>query len=102
MSELLSQLHDATLLTISFDWRVKSCTFSFAGAPSIPGPFQIEWSAVDELVVPRTDAWGESASVLSAKSCGANRYELQMQSGDVIVVVSANYSLKRTAADGLR
>lgn len=98
MSEPLSQLHDATLLTVSFDWRAKSCTLSFAGAPSIPGPFQIEWHGVEELLVSRTNAWGESASVLSAKSCGANRYELQMQSGDVIVVVSANYSLKRTAA----
>ena len=96
MSEL-SKLHDATLLSISFDWARKICTFEFAGAPSIPGPFRLVWSEVEELVVPCKDAWGESVSVLSAKLCGSNRYEFQMQSGDVIAVVAPNYSFNATA-----
>ena len=96
MSEILSQLHDATLRTIEFDWARKSCTFNFAGAPKIPGSFQLTWSAVEELVVPCKDSWGESVSVLSAKHCGSNRYEFHMQSGDVIAVVSPNYSFKST------
>ena len=54
-----------------------------------------------EVNVPRGNAWGESVSALGAKQVG-NRFEFEMQSGDVIAVEAPNYSLKRTAANGLR
>ena len=88
MLDILPRLHDATLLSIKLDWAEKVCTFDFVGAPSIPHAFSLVWSDVQELVIPRKDEWGPSVSVMSAKNCGDNRYEIQMQSGDTIVIVS--------------
>ena len=102
MSEELPELHDATLLSIQFDWALAQCELTFDGGPAFPGHFSLVWSDVEELVVPRKNSWGESASVLSAQAVAPTRYEFQMQSGDVIAVVSPNYSFKRTAAGRLR
>lgn len=90
----LQQLHDATLLAIRFDWVARSCTFEFAGAPGLIEPFVVEFSNVSELVVPATDAWGPSASVLEVKDLGSGGYHFAMQSGDTIRVVALGYSFK--------
>jgi len=101
MSDMLSKLHDATLLSVYLDWPKGQCEFRFAGGPSFPEEFSLVWDEVHALNVPRGNAWGESVSVLGAKQVG-NRFEFEMQSGDVIAVEAPNYSLKRTAADELR
>ena len=92
-----NELHDATLTSIRMSWRDRTCVFDFAGAPSRPGPFSVEFDNVRELIVPSTMPWGHSASVLALAHV-SGRWELQMQSGDVIAVVSSNNSPKVTPA----
>lgn len=89
MTPALDQLHDATLLTIRFDWATRTCNFDFSGAPRLLEPFTIAFTGVTELVIPADWRWGRSVSVLEARDTGSGRYEFEMQTGDTIVVVVA-------------
>jgi hypothetical protein len=92
----LSQLHDATLLTIQFDWVSGACVASFRGAPDIPGcPFRLRWTNVSDLHAPRALAWGPSVSVLSAVESPMGCYALHLQSGDVITIQAGSVALEQ-------
>lgn len=43
MSLSTQKMHDATLLAIRFDWMSRTCTFDFAGAPTLLEPFVISF-----------------------------------------------------------
>lgn len=90
MTLAIQQMHDATLVAIRFDWATRTCTFEFAGAPSLLEPFFVVFSDVTELVLPARQAWGASGSVLEVVEQGAGRYDFAMQSGDIITVVAPN------------
>jgi len=96
MSEMVLQLHDATLLEIHFDWALGVCVAKFLGGPSFPGCLSLTWTNVEEIVVPRKYEWGESVSVLDAILHGSDRYEIQMQSGDLIAIVASKFSFEVT------
>jgi hypothetical protein len=86
-SDVLTSLHDATLVSITLNWANGSCVAQFAGSPSGPrGPFQVCWTNVTELRIPRTQEWGPSVSVLSASEPSSGNFELQLQSGDLITL----------------
>ena len=94
MTLAIQQMHDATLVAIRFDWAARTCALEFAGAPALLEPFVVEFSNVSELVVPASEAWGPSVSVLEVLNHGAGRYDFAMQSGDTIRVVAPNNSFK--------
>jgi hypothetical protein len=93
----LDLLHDASLMTIQFDWDNGCCTAKFNGGPRLPGAFTITWSRVTTLNVPRMLAWGPSVSVLSASEPSPGSFELQMQSGDIITVAAVGVALLRSS-----
>lgn len=88
MTPALHRLHDATLLTIRFDWATRTCHFDFSGAPRLSEPFTIMCKGVTGLVIPAAWPWGRSVSVLEARDTGSGRYEFEMQTGDTIAVVA--------------
>jgi hypothetical protein len=92
----LSDLHDATLLSLHFDWKSRTCHVEFEGAPGHPAPFTFIFTDVQELMVPASLPWGPSVSVLEATELPDGGVVLEMQSGDRISVVSPNHSFKRT------
>lgn len=95
-SVALDQLHDATLLTIQFDWNSGACVATFRGAPNVPGgAFRLRWTDVSDLHVPRTLDWGPSISVLSAREDPTGRYALHLQSGDVITIQAGSVALEQ-------
>jgi hypothetical protein len=96
MDDAINHLHDATLASIHLNWGDRTCEFSFAGAPSIPGPFSLVFSRVSELLVPSAMPWGPSLSVMEAAFSGGVA-TIAMQSGDTITLVSPNYSFKATS-----
>ena len=96
MDELSRDLHDAVLLKIEHDWHARICRLHFRGSPTIAEPFQIEFSDVARLELSAEAPWGPSASVLEAGRGPGESVAITMQSGDVLVVHSPNYSLKRT------
>jgi len=90
------KMHDTTLISIQIDWEIGTCVASFRGGPNIPGgPFQLRWTDVKDLHVPRTLAWGPSISVLSAMEYPTGRYALHLQSGDVITIQAGSVALER-------
>lgn len=98
MTSFIDKLHDASLATVAFDWKARTCSFNFSGAPQNLEPFSIIFGSVTKLVVPASYPWGSSISVLEFRDKGEGVYELAMQSGDTIVVVAPNISFK---ADGV-
>ena len=95
-----TDLHDATLVSIHFDWEARTCRLEFAGAPSRLEPFCLTLSGVTEVVVPATQPWGPSGSVLAAKQLAGGGIAIEMQSGDTITVVAPNNSSKPTPLRG--
>lgn len=87
MNIALLDLHDATLVTIGFDWArgVASLTFRTSGR----GDAIVQVTDCTELLVPRHEKWGRSVSVLAASYFDGNPSAglvLEMQSGDRLVV----------------
>lgn len=88
MTVALNQLHDATLVSIHFDWATRRCIFEFRGVPSLPQTFSLIFLEVSQLSIPAELPWGRSVSVLTACESRIGCFEFEMQSGDVIVVMS--------------
>jgi hypothetical protein len=98
MTSSIDKLHDASLVAVNFDWKARTCSFKFTGAPHRLEPFTITFHNVTELLIPASYPWGSSASVLEFRDKGEGLYELAMQSGDTITVVAANISFKADAS----
>jgi hypothetical protein len=77
-------LHDDTLLEVRFNWGSGECIVFLKGSR---GPFQVAWSGVKEVHLPRRLDWGPSVSVLSATQLDdGETWVLVMQSGDAITI----------------
>lgn len=93
--DLLPDLHDATLVSVEFEWASGSCVAAFAGSPFGPkGSFRLRWKNVTELHIPRLQGWGPSVSVLSASESSPGNFELQLQSGDLITLRADGVALE--------
>ena len=83
-------LHDATLRTIRLAWAEGRCVLelSLAGAPSC----ELIFTGVSELHVPRHNSWGPSVSVNAVRKVQDNRFEIEVQSGDVLQIEATAWS----------
>ena len=86
LPEALTGLHDATLLSVEFNWRERRCTFFFQGGPGdgLQDDFTVIFNDVTKLTIPSEQPWGSSLSLLEVDSVDTGRYVLVMQSGDEI------------------
>src|ERR1700743_3824254 len=66
LPEALTGLHDATLVSVEFDWRERRCTFFFQGGPGdgLQDDFSIVFNDVTKLTIPSERPWGTSLSLL--------------------------------------
>jgi hypothetical protein len=96
----LRDLHDASLVSIEFNWISRHCVLRFSGAPNPDPPraFSINFEDVTLVTAPAEHPWGTSGSVLEVKSDIPGKYAFVMQSGDEIVV-AADREPVRTAVD---
>jgi hypothetical protein len=93
-----SQLHDATLIRIALLWEEGKFIVQLrTGSPSFP---QVQILAVrgQYLECPRRHPWGESVSINEIRgplhtANGSKRLEIEMQSGDVIVLEAEEFQL---------
>lgn len=92
MDDVINHLHDATLVSIQVSWQNRRCEMVFEGAPKIQGPFSLMFVDVTELHVSATMPWVPSASVLAATVTAGGCITIEMQSGDVVSLVSPNFS----------
>ncbi len=84
-----STFHDATLLALRYEWASRALT---AKLKTSDGERELLFGEVVRLEVPQERPWGPSASINYISSTGgekaATRFEVHMQSGDVIMIES--------------
>ncbi len=82
-------MHDWVLVDIVFKWEGGgSCSFILRDRDS--NSKYIEARKVSELIIPRNEEWGPSSSINKLRGpdqdLKGRKLEIEMQSGDVIVV----------------
>jgi hypothetical protein len=89
------QLHDAILHNLQLDFEAGTVTVHLEPVDS--SERALAFSGVTGLHVPRTQPWGPSALVNTLRQPSPHQYEIEMQSGDVLIIeakaVSANGEL---------
>ena len=89
-------LHDATLLSVALDWEkaeVKLYVLLMGGIPAT-----LTFQQATSAVLPREQPWGPSKSINGAKEISVGTYEVEMQSGDLLQVKAASWSLSIKAS----
>ncbi len=90
------KLHDATLERLSLDWASGRAEVLLRTAT---GNVILRASGVTNLVCPRLHPWGPSSSVNEARGLRAGEgdsvLEIEMQSGDVIVIEATSFAIER-------
>ncbi|QYF91766.1 hypothetical protein KY495_13260 [Massilia sp. PAMC28688] len=77
-------LHDAVLIAVNFGWSDGSCTLTVIHSEL--SECALEFTDVSSLIVPRTLPWGPSASINMMTQRDDGEIEIEMQSGDPIVI----------------
>ncbi len=89
-------LHDATLHAVHFAWADGRCTMQVATVDL--GEQALVFSGVTELHIPREQPWGPSVSINAVRESGPDRFEVELQSGDVLRVHAAGWKFGAVGA----
>ena len=85
--------HDATFTTLSIEWESGTTVLSFKLSPETVEQMRLVVSGTSLLEFKREFPWGKSVSVnhlkVSTAGPGEQRVEVEMQSGDQIIVVGS-------------
>jgi hypothetical protein len=88
-------VHDASLEKLLLDWAAGTCSAFMRGSVDAAGQdITVTWHGVTAVTVPRQLTWGPSVSVLNAARASDGSFELAMQSGDVIRIQAARWSVE--------
>ena len=92
------RLHDATLLSLSVNWKRRSAEIRLITPTSPSLSRRYRRPGLTHFDVPRLTPWGESASintavVQSSQGAKTKRLSVEMQSGDVIEVDADEFVL---------
>lgn len=90
------EMHDWTLKRIEFDWHAARVTLDLEDSNCTMRTLTAD--GVQDLQVPRFNAWGPSVSVNEVSevvpiSSELQRLNIQMQSGDVIQILAQRFVL---------
>lgn len=95
----IDDLHDASLVRVQVDWAGGTCTADILHGTA--GACALAFSEVSHVILPRQQAWGRrSVSINAFRQAGSGHYEIEMQSGDVIVIDAREVRL--VAGHGVR
>jgi len=85
-----SNLHDATLVNIEFDW---GNALTFVSFKCHNKNVVIKFSECTNVSIPHENPWGQSASV-NATSQDGKTFKIEMQSGDIISINSGSFCIE--------
>jgi hypothetical protein len=88
------ELHDATLVSVDFAWGIGVCNLWLEHGQQ--GSCVLTFAGVSNITLPRLQPWGRSSSINSARKIEDNRYEIEMQSGDLLTIDANSASLRRS------
>jgi len=84
-------LHDATLVAVRVNWADGTCIVEVDHETL--GICLLTFSFMSHLTLPRKQDWGRSVSINSFSMPSSGRYEIEMQSGDVIIIEASETTL---------
>lgn len=90
MTEHLN-LHDGTLVSLSVNWADGACIAEVEHGTL--GSCVLTFSTVSYLTLPRKQSWGRSVSINSFSMPSSGRYQIEMQSGDLIQIEASEMTL---------
>src|SRR5438477_7386965 len=94
-------MHDWTLATILYEWKQARATLAFHGPDHRSAVIVAE--NVSQLNIPHANEWGPSVSVNEVRGPSdigdQRRLEIEMQSGDVIVITARSFDLPDPASN---
>lgn len=94
--DTLVDLHDATLLSLSFDWSKKELRCLVRPVSLSSQEICIVFGDVELVKIPASHPWGMSSSINSSiqrKVASGVAINIEMQSGDTIEVVAASVGI---------
>ncbi|MFC3627342.1 hypothetical protein ACFOKJ_14585 [Vogesella amnigena] len=86
----LPNLHDATLLLIEIDWAQGSCKLHLQTTSH--GQGSLLFLALRSIHIPYYQPWGPSVSINSCAQPATGKWEIEMQSGDVLQIAADSCS----------
>jgi hypothetical protein len=84
-------LHDATLVAVRVNWADGTCIVEVDHWTL--GICLLTFSLISHLTLPRKQDWGRSVSINSFSMPSSGRYEIEVQSGDVIIIEASEMTL---------
>lgn len=90
-------LHDATIILISYEWSAKAVSVVgnlYNPATQKISIFKILFTNASLINIPHAEEWGSSDSVLETVVLDASKYQIQMQSGDLITIMAESFSFE--------
>ncbi len=84
-------LHDATLVAVRVNWADGTCIVEVDHGTL--GICLLAFSVMSHLTLPRKQDWGRSVSINSFSMPSSGRYEIEVQSGDVIIIEASEMTL---------
>ena len=88
------QLHDSTIISISYLWEVKTLSvigkcFSKEKGRSVE--FTLSFNSVTGVSIPHIEEWGPSTSINGTEFERPIKHHIEMQSGDVITIEAIGF-----------
>lgn len=86
-----NKLHDATLLSMHFDWKARRFRCEFRPVSSGSEMLSLLFDGVRDVHIPALHPWGKSNSVNSVRQSKKGdifEFSMEMQSGDVIRILA--------------
>jgi hypothetical protein len=91
-------LHDAFVTAIAIDWAAGVITIDASvfrvGLSSPAEACKLVWSGVTRFVANRELPWGPSSFINAAKFKAPSSYEIEMQSGDLLLIDAKGFVLR--------
>jgi hypothetical protein len=84
-------LHDATLVAVRVNWADGTCIVELDHGTL--GICLLTFSTMSHLTLPRKQSWGRSVSINSFSMPSNGRYEIEVQSGDLIIIEASEMTL---------
>ena len=90
-------LHDASITSICYEWESKSVFIvgkRYDSSIKQISVFTIQFTNAKLLVIPHAEEWGGSNSILETTKMTATEFQIQMQSGDLIMIAAKSFSFE--------
>jgi hypothetical protein len=88
-------LHDATLVEIKVLWKERLCVLRLAMPSSVTSDLTF-WN-ISAVNIPANQPWGPSVSINKTVTKDGGKYEIEMQSGDVLRITASNITFDPVA-----